>query len=258
MEVTILKTNLCVASAQNVDFMIHGLIKYKFFGHTVWITTSHACLLITVLTIIIFSFVVKHKMKNASDVPGTFQNIVEAIVDALDGIVKGSMGKNAVIFRNYMETVMVFIFFSNYSGLLGLRPPTADYGTTLALALITFFMIRYNKYSNHNIKELWEGMTSPMPPWLPLWMPINIISEIAIPISLSLRLFANILSGVIIEALTYGMLSQIAYVWPAVLHVYFDMFSGAVQTYVFIMLTMTYVNQAVDNEDEDENEKVQA
>lgn len=71
------------------------------------------------LTIIIFSFVVKHKMKNASDVPGTFQNIVEAIVDALDGIVKGSMGKNAVIFRNYMETVMVFIFFSNYSGLLG-------------------------------------------------------------------------------------------------------------------------------------------
>jgi F-type H+-transporting ATPase subunit a len=79
-----------------------------------------------------------------------------------------------------------------------------------------------------------------------------VISEIAVPISLSLRLFANVLSGVIIEALLYGMLSKIAYVWPAALHLYFDMFSGAIQTYVFCMLTMTYVNQAVDNEDEAE------
>lgn len=246
-----MKTIVMMASTKNVDFMIHGLIKYKFFGHTVWITTSHVCILITLLSLIIFSFVVKHKMKNAKEIPDTFQNVMEMIVGFLDGIVEGGMGKNAKTFRNYIETIFVFILFSNLAGLLGLRPPTADYGTTLALALITFVMIHFNKIKNHTVKELWSDLTSPMPAWLPLWMPINVISEIAIPISLSLRLFANILSGVIIEALLYGMLSQIAYVWPAALHIYFDMFSGAIQTYVFVMLTMTYVNQAVDNEDEE-------
>ena len=87
-------------------------------------------------------------------------------------------------------------------------------------------------------------MCSPLPPLLPLWAPINIISEIAIPISLSLRLFANVLSGTVIMALVYGLLGVIATAWPAALHVYFDLFSGAIQTYVFCMLTMTYVSQA--------------
>ena len=125
-----------------------------------------------------------------------------------------------------------------------LRPPTADYGTTLALALITFFMIRFNKAKHQSLKEIWTGMCSPLPPWLPLWAPINNISEIAIPISLSLRLFANVLSGTVIMALVYGLLGVIATAWPAALHVYFDLFSGAIQTYVFCMLTMTYVSQA--------------
>ena len=84
--------------------------------------------------------------------------------------------------------------------------------------------------------------------WLPLWLPINIISEIAVPISLSLRLFANVLSGTVMMALVYGLLSKIAIVWPAALHVYFDLFSGAIQTYVFCMLTMTYVNQQMETE----------
>lgn len=60
---------------------------------------------------------------------------------------------------------------------------------------------------------------------------------------MSLRLFANVLSGTIIMALVYGLLHSIAYVWPAALHIYFDLFSGAIQTYVFCMLTMTYISQ---------------
>ena len=74
--------------------------------------------------------------------------------------------------------------------------------------------------------------------------PINLISEIAVPISLSLRLFANVLSGTVMMALVYGLLGWIATIWPAVLHVYFDSFSGAIQTYVFCMLTMTYISNA--------------
>ena len=138
---------------------------------------------------------------------------------------------------------------SNISGIFGLRPPTADYGTTLALGLITFCMIWFNKVKHQKAKQIWADMCSPLPPWLPIWLPINLISEVAVPISLSLRLFANVLSGTVMMALVYGLLRLIALVWPAALHMYFDLFSGAIQTYVFCMLTMTYVSQACDSEE---------
>ena len=154
------------------------------------------------------------------------------------------MGKAAPKFYNYIGTIFIFILVSNISGLLGLRPPTADYGVTLPLGVLTFLLIHYNQFKYQKPKEIWEGMCSPLPPWLPIWLPINLISEIAVPISLSLRLFANVLSGTVMMALIYGLLGVIATAWPAALHVYFDLFSGAIQTYVFCMLTMTYIANA--------------
>ena len=239
-----------MASADNVDFMIHGLFSYKLFGQTFWITTSHVCTLIVMLCLVIFAIIANRKIKHATEVPDTFQNVLELMVEKLDGVVESNMGKSAPKFVNYISTIFLFIFFSNISGLLGLRPPTADYGTTFALAVITFVMIHYNKIKHQSGKKIWVDMCSPLPPWLPLWLPINIISDIAVPISLSLRLFANVLSGTVMMALVYGLLSKIAYVWPAVLHLYFDLFSGAIQTYVFTMLTMTYIAQAIDGDDE--------
>ena len=233
----------------NIDFMIHGIIPVNFLGNEVWITTSHACILIVMLLMIVFAVVANRKLKKATDKPDGFQNIIELIVELLDGMVAGTMGKWAPRFVNYISTIFVFILMSNISGLFGLRPPTADYGTTLALALITFFMIRFNKAKHQKPVDIWKGVCSPLPPWLPLWAPINVISEIAIPISLSLRLFANVLSGTVIMALVYGLLRWIAVIWPAALHVYFDLFSGAIQTYVFCMLTMTYVAQACETEE---------
>ena len=131
---------------------------------------------------------------------------------------------------------------SNISGLFGLRPPTADYGTTLALGLITFFLIHITQFKNLPIRQIWTDMCSPLPPWLPIWFPINVISEIAVPISLSLRLIANELSGTVMMALYYGMLPIFVKIGiPSALHVYFDLFSGVIQAYVFCMLTMTFV-----------------
>ncbi len=237
-----------LGDSSGIDFMIHGIIPVNFFGQEVWITTSHACILIVMALMIGFAIAANRKMKKASDVPDGFQNIIELIVEMLDGVVQGTMGKWAPRFVNYISTIFIFILMSNISGLFGLRPPTADYGTTLALALITFSMIRFNKAKHQKLKDIWIGMCSPLPPWLPIWTPINIISEIAVPISLSLRLFANVLSGTVIMALVYGLLKFLALAWPSVLHVYFDLFSGAIQTYVFCMLTMTYVTQACETD----------
>lgn len=232
----------------DLDFNIHGIFSYELFGQEVWITTSHVCILIVMLVLMGFALAANRAMKHATEVPGTFQNIVELIVEKLDGMSKGVMGKYAVRFRNYIGTIFIFILFSNISGLFGLRPPTADYGTTLALGLITFTLIHVTQFKNNSLKSIWVDMCSPLPPWLPIWFPINLISEIAVPISLSLRLFANVLSGTIMMALIYGLLGWIATIWPAALHAYFDLFSGAIQTYVFCMLTMTYITNAYPSE----------
>lgn len=236
-----MNNGILLSGGSEVDFMIKGIFSYEIFGQTVWITTTHVCMLIVILSIIVFSIFANRAMKHATEVPGTFQNIVELIVEMLDKLVESTMGKNAPKFVNYISTIFIFILLSNISGLFGLRPPTADYGVTLPLGIMTFALIHFNKIKHQKVIGVLKGLCEP---W-PIWAPINVIGDVAVPISLSLRLFANILSGTVMMALVYTLLSKIAIGWPAVLHVYFDLFSGAIQTYVFCMLTMTYVSDAI-------------
>ncbi|MBQ3516264.1 MAG: F0F1 ATP synthase subunit A [Lachnospiraceae bacterium] len=229
----------------NIDFMIHGVFSYNLFGQEVWITTSHICLLIVVLVLLLFFIIGGSVFRKAKTVPAGFQNFAELIVELLDGVVIGGMGEKGKGFRNYIGVLFIFILVCNISGLLGLRPPTADYGVTLPLGLLTFTLIHVNKFRFNSLWSIWKDTCSPLPPWLPIWAPINIIGDVAVPVSLSLRLFANVLSGTVMMALVYGLLQLFAMVWPAALHVYFDLFSGAIQTYVFCMLTMTYISNAM-------------
>lgn len=225
-----------LAAGGEVDFMIHGLFKYKLFGQEFYITTTHVSILIVMIILLVFAIIANRKMKNPDVIPGGFQNVVEMIVEMLDKMVHGSMGKYAGKFANYIGSIFLFIFVSNISGLFGLRPPTADYGVTLPLGIITFAIIQYNNIRYNKFGAL-TGLFKP----LPFLFPINIIGEIAVPFSLSLRLFGNILSGTVMMSLIYTLLAPIAIGWPGFLHIYFDIFSGAIQTYVFCMLTMVFV-----------------
>ncbi len=240
---------ILLSGGESVDFLIHGVFSYELFGQEVWITTSHICLLIVVLVLLLFFIIGGSVFRNGKTIPTGFQNFVELIVELLDGVVFSSMGEKGKGFRNYIGVIFIFILVSNLSGLLGLRPPTADYGVTLPLGLLTFTLIHVNKFRFNSIWSIWKDMCSPLPPWLPIWAPINIIGDLAVPVSLSLRLFANVLSGTVMMALVYGLLQMFALVWPAALHVYFDIFSGAIQTYVFCMLTMTYISNAMGGEE---------
>jgi F-type H+-transporting ATPase subunit a len=240
-----MEQGILLSGAADIDFMIHGVFSYELFGQTLWITTTHICVLIVMLVIIAFCIAANRAVKHATEVPGTFQNIAELVVEKLDAMIGGVMGPFSPKFRNYIGTIFIFILLSNISSLFGLRPPTADYGVTLALALMSFTLIHYNEFKYQKVKGVIQGLCDP---W-PIWIPINIIGNIAVPISLSLRLFANILSGTVMMALVYGLLSKIAIIWPAALHVYFDLFSGAIQTYVFCMLTMTYITNACTTEE---------
>ena len=197
---------ILLSESGSVDFMIHGVFSYELFGQTVWITTTHVCVLIVFLVIIGFCIAANRAVKHATEVPGAFQNVVELIVEMLDRMISGVMGGQAARFRNYIGTIFIFILFSNICGLLGLRPPTADYGVTFALGIITFTLIHFNKFKYQKVSGVLKGLCEP---W-PIWAPINIISDLAVPVSLSLRLFANILSGTAIMALIYALLSKVA------------------------------------------------
>ena len=226
------------------DFMIHGVFKLEAFGQELWITDTTVGAWIITAALLLIGFIANRKLKAAadSDVPGTFQSALEMGMEALENMAQGILGGNARKFINYIGTIFLFILFCNLSGLFGLRAPTADYGVTFLLGMFTFFIVNYQGLKNRGVGHF----TSLFQP-IPVLFPINLIGEIANPISISLRLFANLLSGVIIMGLWYGMMPWFAKIGiPAALHVYCDLFSGCIQTYVFCMLTMVYVNDKME------------
>lgn len=235
-----------VQASEGVDFGITGYHKYSIFGQSVYLTTTHIAIIIVCLTLIVFAAVANRVIKKAdpNKVPGTFLNMIEYLVQTFDNLTVSGMGsKHGPAFSNYIGTIFMFILLSNISGLFGLRPPTADYGTTLGLALMTFVLIHYNGFKYQKFGHI-TGLFKPL-----LLSPINIIGEIATPISMSLRLFGNILSGTVMMGLVYGLIPKfLTVIWPGALHGYFDLFSGCIQTYVFCMLTMVFVSNTFEEE----------
>ena len=247
---SVFRTVVLAASDSEVTFGVDGLLKYELFGQELWITNTHISLLLVVLTLTIFALFANRAIKKAdpNEVPGTFLNIVEYLVETVDNLTRANMGeKHGWKFSNYIGTLFAFLLVANLSGLLGLRPPTADYGVTLGLALITFVLIHYNGFKYEKAGHIGK-LFQPL-----LLTPINIIGEIATPLSMSLRLFGNILSGTVMMGLLYGLLPKLLqfFIWPIFggLHVYFDVFSGAIQSYVFCMLTMVFISQCFGEED---------
>ncbi len=188
-------------------------------------------------------------VRNFKMLPGKMQNFIEMMVDGIYTLVRQTMGDHNVAFAPYMGTLLIFIGLANIAGLFLLRPPTADINTTLSLAMMTFFAIHFfgiKKKGGRYFKDFLEPF--------PLLLPLNIIGELATPISLGFRLFGNVLGGMIIMTLLYGALASLSGAFvvlqfvpvPAVLHVYFDLFAGLLQSFIFTMLTMVFVSMAID------------
>ena len=191
--------------------------------------------------------------RNLKEVPSRFQLVVETLVSSINNLVKQTMGEDKMGFAPYMGTIILFIGIANIIGLIGLRPPTADVNTTFALSIITFVMVQFFSIKSNGFGGYLKGFLEPMP----LLLPLNIIGELANPVSLSFRLFGNIVGGLIIMKLLYnaligfssnlGLMVPILGIGvPAVLHIYFDLFAGLLQSFIFTMLTMVFVSMGMD------------
>jgi len=221
-------------------FAIETYYKFNICGSEIGITTSHISLVFVLMTLFVFAIFANRAIRKAdpNKAPGKFLNVVELIVQLLDNMTKSEMGKTyGPRYASYVGSLFIFLVVSNLSGLLGLRPPTADYGCTFGLAVITFVLIHYAGFKHQKFGHITDLFK-------PIFLsPINIIGEFATPVSMSLRLFGNILSGTVLMGLIYGLLPKLfTLFWPGALHIYFDVFSGAIQAYVFTMLTMVFVS----------------
>jgi F-type H+-transporting ATPase subunit a len=202
------------------------------------------------IALIVFSY---FATKNLDKIPGKLQNTLEALVDAIYGLTKQSMGDDKVGFAPYMGTLLIYLTIANLLGLVGFRPPTADVNTTLSLAMMTFVMIHGFGMKSKGVGKYLKGFTEPFVALTPL----NIIGELATPISLGFRLFGNIVGGLIIMSLLYSALAALSAKLgipipvfqtgiPAPLHIYFDLFAGVLQSFIFVMLSMVFVSMAMD------------
>ncbi|MDI6706409.1 MAG: F0F1 ATP synthase subunit A [Bacillota bacterium] len=177
--------------------------------------------------------------RNLKEIPGPVQNILEILVEGIESLTSTTMGEDKLGFAPYMGTLALYLLFANLAGLFAFRPPTADLNTTMALAVITFISIHYYGIKAKGLGAYLKGFTEP----IPLLLPLNIIGELAIPISLSFRLFGNILGGVIIMYLLYNVVPIAV---PVVPHIYFDLFAGILQTFIFVMLSMVFISLAME------------
>jgi len=143
----------------------------------------------------------------------------------------------------YIMTVALYIFLSNIAGLFALETPTSNYSVTLTLAALTCILIEVFSFSERGVKGYIKSWFEPLAPFVVM----NIMSKLSTLLSLSLRLFGNILSGGILMSVIYQMLAVISHKIPFIgdfnivgvivapaLHFYFDLFSGVMQGFIFI------------------------
>jgi len=223
-----------------LDFNVSNLWVFDVAGVEVWITETIVNTWGIMLLLIGFAAFVRLKLRAFKEIPTGFQNAVESIIDAFDGFVKNTVGDKFMYLGNWFFMVFAFVLVSNLSGLVGVRPPTADWTTAFALALATFLMIHTLGVANRRgryLKSFFEPSF--------VLFPLNVIGELAKPISLSFRLFGNALASTIFMTLIYSLLPMVLrFAVPAALHAYFDLFSGVLQTYIFCVLSLTFIHTA--------------
>ncbi|MBP0988927.1 MAG: F0F1 ATP synthase subunit A, partial [Oscillospiraceae bacterium] len=183
--------------------------------------------------------------------------IAEMAVEAITNLVRDTMGQRWLWFTPYIATIFCFSIFGSLISLLGVRAVTSDFSVPLTWAAITFIIITWTKIRYGGIGGYLKGFADP----IPVMLPINILSEVATPTAMALRHFGNIAGGSIIMGLIYYGLASASRMlhmhgaWltvgiPAVLSLYFDLFSDFMQAFIFIMLTMVFISNAGPAEEE--------
>jgi len=206
-------------------------------SYTIIFTWIAMAVLITAALIIRFTV-----FKNPKDNPSGAQNVVELIVETVSNYTNAQAHGTGEFLCSYILSIGSLLVMSAFLELFRVRPPTADITMTFSLALITFIFINVYGIKRKGIKGRIKSLASPTP----LVFPFRIVSDLAIPVSMACRLFGNMLGGMIVIDLLYMALGINAVGIPSVFGLYFNAFHPLIQTFIFVTLTLTFINEAIE------------
>lgn len=171
--------------------------------------------------------------------PGKRQVILETAVCGLQNMVKGIIGEEGAGYVPYLVTVIVYIGISNIIGLFGMKPPTKDLNVTGALAIMSIILIEYSGIHVKGVKRWAKSFAEPVA----VVAPLNVLEIFIRPLSLCMRLFGNVLGAFVVMELLKIIMPAIL---PIPFSLYFDIFDGLIQAYVFVFLTSLFIKEAIE------------
>ncbi len=185
------------------------------------------------VVLIVLALIIRHRLQSQ---PGPVQRIAELYISAMDKLTKETLETTTRTYMPLVTTLFIFLLLSNWLGMIpGLVEPTKDLNTPLSLAIMGFFLTHTAAIRAKGIGAYLKEYTHPFI----IMVPLNIVGELAKVVSISFRLFGNIMGGAIIITVVSWMVYSL--VLPPFLYVFFGMFVGTVQAFVFTMLTITYI-----------------
>jgi len=197
----------------------------------------------TVVTWIIMAILVGLSVYLGSDLkvrnPGKKQQLAEIIVSWFDNFTGELLGEHGKQYSTIISVILIYIGVSNLIGLFGLKPPTKDLNVTVGLSIISIFLIEIAGFRRKGAKGWIKHFSEPVA----IVTPINILELVIRPLSLCMRLFGNVLGAFIIMELI-KMVVPVGV--PAIFSLYFDIFDGLIQAYVFVFLTSLYIQDATE------------
>ena len=203
----------------------------------------------------IFSMLATRRLQK---VPGRLQSLLEIIVEGLENFTKSQMGRVAEPFIPFIGTLFIYIFTMNMLGQIPLfHSPTSNLNTTIALTLIVFFVTQYQGIKNNGIFGYLKHMVG-KPVWLaPLTFPLHIMQEVlSRPLSLSMRLFGNIMGEDTVIAIFIGFSPFLFGLIPIPIHlpmVFLALLGSTIQAMIFSLLASFYIAGAIGIHEEEEH-----
>lgn len=192
-------------------------------------------IIMAILFILSVAFTRNLKVEN----PGKPQIILETIVSFFYDFFYGILGEKGKRYIPYLITVIIYIGFANIIGIFGFKPPTKDFNVTVALAVMSIILIEYAHIHARGIKGRMKDFAAP----IAIVAPINVLELFIRPLSLCMRLFGNVLGAYVVMELVKLVVPVFV---PMVLSLYFDIFDGFIQAYVFVFLTALFVAEGIE------------
>jgi F-type H+-transporting ATPase subunit a len=225
----------------------HGVVHVA--GLTIYLDVVWTTL---IAAAIVLALGLRMRAKVTSGVPGKLQLFWETVVEQVSTLAESAIGPEGLPFVGLGLTIGLFILVCNWlafipSGDPGfLAPPTGDVNLPLALALIVFFTVHYNSVKARGLGGYFKHYAKPYA----ALTPINIIEEITKPITLTFRLFGNIFSGVLMITVIVTLIPPFAsWIGLAVWKPFDELFIGAIQAFIFALLTIMYLGMGMSRDD---------